>query len=267
MKIQIVIPSYNQGDFIGDAVGSVLTQATDAEVELVVIDGASTDASVSVVRSAFAQHDTARTVLVSEPDDGQPQAINKGIALGSGEVVGWLNADDRLLPGALATVARAFAEAAPDVAAIYGDVRHIDRDGRPLREYREQKFRRYDLMFGVVYVPQPSTFVARWAWERVGGVREDLQYALDPDLWLRLSQVGRIVHIPTILSEFRWHEKSKSGSQRPVQFDEVMKNCMDHVEHEFGRRPTAAEFYARRTMVRAWRKVRFARRALLGGEA
>src|SRR5438128_1799142 len=108
MRFQVVMPSLNQGRYIGTAIESVLQQAKDVELELIVVDGASSDDSIAAVEAAASAHPDVPVVIVSEPDDGQADAINKGVALGSGDVVSWLNADDVLLPGTLERVGEYF---------------------------------------------------------------------------------------------------------------------------------------------------------------
>lgn len=259
---QIVIPSLNQGAFIGEAVRSVLEQSRDVPLELVVVDGCSTDDTPAQVEAALRADHRARVTLVSERDRGQSEAINKGMALGSGEVVGWLNADDRLLRGTLARVARVWAAAPPGLAAVYGDVRLVDPAGVPFGELREQDFCRSDLLWGPCYIPQPSTFVARWAWEAAGGVREDLHYAMDLDVWLRLSERGRIVHLPEVLSEFRVHERSKSVAAARAARSEARGVRRIHATCALGRRPSELELDLRHLAVRCRRKARFGFRAL-----
>src|SRR6266508_5590131 len=140
---QIVIPSLNQGQFIGEAIASILAQSGDVELELIVMDGGSSDDTLAQVETALAVKHAAVTTVVSEPDDGQSHAINKGMGRGSGEIVSWLNSDDRLLPGTLAKVERFLRAAGEDVAAVYGDVQYIDASGRPFLVQHEQEFCHY----------------------------------------------------------------------------------------------------------------------------
>ena len=267
--VSVITPSLNQGRFLEENVLSIREQ-TYPFVEHIVVDGGSNDETVSILE----KH--GHLQWVSEKDRGQAHAVNKGFALAGGDIIGWLNADDVYLPNAVQAAVDAFladGEGRSDqvpgsgIAAVYGDIRHVHEDRRTKREYREQNFRRYDLLWGHVYIASASTFVARWAWERVGGAREDLQYAMDLDLFLRLSEVGRIVHVPEILAEFRWHGDSKSGARGAAVRGEARMVNFFHAERELGRRPSEVEFEVRRFFVRAARKLRFARRRLFGIEA
>ena len=127
MKISVITPSYNQGHYIRQTINSVLNQRGDFEVEHLVVDGQSTDDTLAVLRS----YGHAIRWL-SEPDDGQADALNKGIALATGDVIGWLNSDDLYHPGCLDAVARVFA-AEPRTQWLYGKVRIIDELGREKR--------------------------------------------------------------------------------------------------------------------------------------
>jgi glycosyltransferase involved in cell wall biosynthesis len=250
VTFHIVIPSLNQGRFIGTAIRSVLDQRVDVPVTLAIVDACSTDQTMDEIHAAIEGVDGSSVRLVREPDGGQADAINKGIALGSAEVVGWLNADDRLLPGALARAAAAFA---PGVAFVYGDTRYIDENGAALFDLHEQDFRRTDLLWGPCYVAQPSTFVAGSAWRAVGGLRTDLHYAMDLDLWLRLSRVGRVVHLAELLSEFRVHATSKTVASAVAARREAREVRRAHVASDRGRPPTLAELEVRRFIVRCRR--------------
>ena len=254
-RFDVVIPSLNQGAFVGAAVRSVIDQR-DVRIELVVVDGCSSDDSLAAVESAISDPGTAHVDVISEPDRGQSHAINKGARLGSAEIVSWLNADDRLLPGALARVAHAFERVSADVVAVYGDVRFIDAAGRDVGEAREGSFSRSDLLFGPNYIPQPATFIRRAAWEAVGGLREDLDYAMDFDLWLSLSEIGRFAHLSELLAEFRLHGGSKTGRAYDRMRREGMAVRAAHARKVLGRTPSRLELEARLFASRCRRRIR-----------
>jgi len=218
------------------------------------MDGLSSDRTIEEVNEALRLPHTARVTVLSEHDQGQSDAIMKGMAIGTGDIVGWLNGDDRLVPGALSRIAPSFEE--PDVVAAYGDTRYIDEHGRRLFELREQDFSRPDLLWGPCYIPQPSTFVAAWAWKRVGGLRRDLHYTMDLDLWLRLSEIGRIVHLPSVLSEFRVHPRSKSVAFARSVNREAREVRLNHGARALGRTPSRIELEARHFAVRCKRTIR-----------
>lgn len=264
MRFQIVMPVLNQARYITRAIESVLQQAKDVKLELIIIDGVSTDSTLPSIERTLERFPGASVTVVSEPDEGQSDAINKGALLGSADIISWLNADDLLLPGSLRRVRAAYDSALPETVAIYGNVRFIDANGSPTRELREQHFRRRDLVWGPCYIPQPSTFIRRDAWMAVGGLDQRLHYAMDLDLWLRLSELGRILHIPEILSEYRLHAAAKSVAQARSARAESRRVRQFHAAKQRTRQPSLAELEARYFAVRCLRKVRFAVRRLRG---
>lgn len=211
MKISIITPSYNQGSFIERTIESVLAQRGDFELEYLVVDGGSTDATLSVLR----RH-AARLRYVSEPDRGQCDAINKGLRLTSGEVVAWLNSDDVYEPGALEAVAGALRG---EARWCFGECRIIDEDDREIRRaitrYKTAQSRRYGLrrLLGRNFISQPATFFRRDLIAEVGPVDEALHFAMDYDLWLRFARVAQPVFVPRPLAAFRWHGASKTGAR------------------------------------------------------
>ena len=139
-SISIVTPSFNQGEFLEDTLKSVLAQAYP-ELEYIVVDGGSTDDSVDIIQRYAEQLDW----WVSEADHGQSEAINKGFRQATGELIGWVNSDDLLMPGTLLKVAEAF-ENNPDAVLVYGDVDSIDADGQVFNTVRYGNWGLLDLM-------------------------------------------------------------------------------------------------------------------------
>lgn len=211
MKISIITPSFNQGSFIERTIESVLSQRGDFELEYLVVDGGSTDATLSVLRRY-----EGRLRWVSEPDRGQCDAINKGLRMTSGDVVGWLNSDDLYEPGALESVAGALRGGA---RWCFGGCRIIDQDDREIRRaitrYKTAQARRHGLrrLLGRNYISQPATFFRRDLIAQVGPVDEALHFSMDYDLWLRFARVAPPVFIPRPLAAFRWHGASKTGAR------------------------------------------------------
>jgi glycosyltransferase involved in cell wall biosynthesis len=238
----IVIPSLNQGQFISRTLESVLAQEGPS-VQVVVVDGGSSDSTMAVV-DTFRRAAPDQVSVIAEPDEGQSDAINKGMAVVEGSVVSWLNADDALLPGALAAVVTAFAEHR-GAAAVYGNVIYVDENGHRLYELREQEFDVDDLLWGPCYVPQPATFIARWAWNAAGGVRPDLHYAMDLDLWLRVAGLGTIHRVDRPFAEFRVHNASKSVAGSKASRREAMAIRREHGAGRLGRRPHPGEVECR----------------------
>lgn len=178
----IVTPSYNQGEFIRATIESVLAQDYP-RLEYIIMDGGSTDQTAAIVGEY-----AGRLTWISEKDRGQAHAINKGFAMATGEIVAWLNSDDILLPGAVARAVNAFAAAPPGVGAIYGEGYLLDREGRITRRFpATEPFNLWKLTYLSDYILQQSVFFRRAAIEEIGWLDENLHYALDWDLLIRLE--------------------------------------------------------------------------------
>ena len=232
MRIWIVTPSLNQSGYLRQTIDSVLSQAGDFDLRHVVVDGGSTDGSVELLRSIG---DT-RLSWTSEPDAGQSDAVNKGLATvdmagspaGDGEgdrdVVGWLNSDDLYQPGALAAVAAAFTE--PAVQWAVGRYRVVDDAGAPIRRsivrYKDRLLRRYAYrtLLRENFIAQPAVFWRASFGRRVGPLDGSLHYTMDYDLWLRMGRLAPPALIDRELADFRVHGGSKTGRINRAQFDE-----------------------------------------------
>lgn len=220
LQISIVTPSLNQGAFIERTVRSVLDQRGDFALEYLVQDGGSSDGTLDVLRRY-----EGRLRLVVEQDGGQADAINKGLRAARGDVVGWLNSDDLLYPGALARVADAF-RARPDLVWLHGRCEIVDEHDRPIRRwvsaYKNFRCRHYSRRSLLVenYVSQMTVFWRRTAMERIGYLDESMRYSFDYEYWLRLSELGEPAYLGHRIAAFRWYATSKSGSSFERQFRE-----------------------------------------------
>ena len=241
MKISIITPSLNQCGFIPEMLASLKKQDF-AEWEHIVFDAVSSDGSVKVWREwekgggkfrngemgkSGNQHDVARRVRVFvEPDRGQSDAINKGMRVATGEVVGWLNADDVLMPGALAKVAEAF-ERNPDAVVVYGVGAKTDLSGQIIKKvpFREFCPKRLSYAFGAV---QPAMFFRRDTYWKVGGLDESLHYAMDWDLLLKLAKVGKVVAIPEHLANIRYYPETKTNTGGWKRMREIARIARRH---------------------------------------
>jgi len=221
MRISIVTPSLNQCGFIPEMLASLESQDYP-DWEHVVFDAGSTDGSVEVWREweeggkfrngkmGKLGNGERRVRVFVEPDRGQSDAINKGMRVATGEIVGWLNADDVFLPGALAKVAEAF-EKNPDAVVVYGVGAKTDLEGRIIKKvpFREFSSKRLSYAFGAV---QPAMFFRRDAYWKVGGLDESLHYAMDWDLLLKLARVGNVIAIPDHLANIRYYPETKTNT-------------------------------------------------------
>lgn len=217
-KITIVTPSYNQGQYIEATIRSVLLQGYP-KLEYTVMDGGSTDESVEIIQ----RYEPWLTHWVSEPDNGQSHAINKGLNQGNGDIFTWLNSDDLLLPGALKQIALAYQNNS-GAAGWVGHCHRILANGRILNTVAPRGLTRNQLAdwFYDGFFYQPACFFSAKAWQAIGGLDESLNYAMDLDLWLRLSEISEFAAIPEIIAAAVIHEEAKTRSQKPEVHTETM---------------------------------------------
>jgi glycosyltransferase involved in cell wall biosynthesis len=213
--VSIVTPSYNQGRFIRTTIESVLGQ-TYPYVEYVVVDGGSTDGTVEILREYG-----DRFRWTSEPDSGQTNAINKGLAAARGEIVAYLNSDDVLLPDAVASVV-AYLRAHPECDLVYGDADIIDEEGRVTGSFATADYS-FERLMADCCICQPATFWRAAVAERAGLFDETVQYAMDFDYWIRIDRSGfELQHLPSTLAQARAHEQAKTTIARPAIYREIV---------------------------------------------
>jgi glycosyltransferase involved in cell wall biosynthesis len=220
VKFSIITPSFNQAGYIEHTIESVLSQEVDFTVEHIVIDGGSTDGTLDILGKY-----SGNLRYVSEPDHGMQEALNKGFALATGNIIGWLNSDDTYLPGALQKVAACF-DQHPDCLWLFGNCRMVDENGREVRRwitgYKRRMSRKYSFerLLTENFISQPAVFIRHTALKVAGPVDEQLPTAMDYDLWLRLAKLGSPVYIDDDLACFRVHGQSISSMNYKAQFDE-----------------------------------------------
>lgn len=206
-------PSFNQSRFIEQTLQSVIGQHYP-QLEYIVIDGDSTDGSVEIIR----RYSSELKYWVSEPDHGQAAAINTGFSHATGEILGWLNSDDILFPGALDLVGEIFARF-PQIAWLTGLGSIIDQDNHFIRvsppagkiPYFVKRGWYHGRLLG--FIRQESTFWRRELWLKVGGcLKQELMYGIDFDLWRRFSAHADLVTVHSHLAAFRQHPHQKTAS-------------------------------------------------------
>jgi glycosyltransferase involved in cell wall biosynthesis len=225
--LSILTPCLNSAPTLAQALESVRSQGLGAAVEHVVIDGGSTDGTLDLLNQ------TSDVRWRSEPDRGLSDAMNKGISRARGEYVGWLNADDWYLPGALKRVDGAFRQQ-PRARWLTAPCLIVDDEGREIRSgvtrYKRFFLRRYSRRSLLVqnYVAAPSTFARRDAIVEAGGSDERFRYSMDYDLWLRLAEVSDPVVLDAPLTAFRMAGDSLSMTGFERQFEEHVQNAREH---------------------------------------
>lgn len=210
IKISIITPSFNQAQYLEQTIDSVLSQDYPS-LEYIIIDGGSTEGSVDIIK----KYEKHLAYWISEPDNGQSHAINKGVQRATGDVINWLNSDDYYQSGALKVVADAFRD--PLVTCYCGRSNIINQEGL-VRETRGTDVYSGNLAktIGWARIDQPETFFKRDTWERVGLLNEKLHYAMDREWWMRYLSIYGLDGISKseeVLANFRLHEQSKSVLQ------------------------------------------------------
>lgn len=217
-KISIVTPSYNQGPYLEKTIRSVLLQGYP-NLEYIIIDGGSTDQSVDIIR----KYEPWINYWVSEKDRGQSDAINRGLARATGELLGWLNSDDWYTEGAFFKVAAAYLED-PEVGALYGQGHIVNERGEVTHTPELVQADRQSLLDwanGSDFM-QPSCFFTKEAWLECGPLDEGLYFSLDVDLWLKISEKYRFRKIDDLLSMSLTHSEAKTTSWRNAMFADLV---------------------------------------------
>lgn len=224
--VSVVTPSYNQADYLEQTMRSVLEQDYP-RIEYMVVDGASTDGSVEIIR----KYADKLSWWVSGKDKGQGDAINKGLARAKGEIVAWLNSDDYYLPGTISSVVKTF-ERHPEAILVYGDVLAVDGNETTTNVLKYDQLSLEDLLCFQI-IGQPSVFFRREAFEITGGLDISFHYLLDHHLWIRIAQQGQILHLPQLLAAARYHPLAKNLN-RSLEFGQEAFRILDWMEKQPG---------------------------------
>lgn len=201
--VSIVTPSYNQAAFLEQTLRSVLQQDYP-NLEYLVVDGGSTDGSVEIIR----RYSDRLAWQISEKDNGQADAINKGLRRARGEYVAWLNSDDCYLPGAVSAAVRLL-QAHPEAGLVYGDVYAVDAAGRRTNRMRYRQWGLKDLLCFRI-LGQPGVFMRRAVLEQAGYLDLSYHFLLDHHLWVRMSALAPMVYAGQAWAEARYHEQAKN---------------------------------------------------------
>jgi glycosyltransferase involved in cell wall biosynthesis len=203
--VTIVTPSFNQGAFLEETILSVLAQDYP-NIEYIVMDGGSTDNSVEIIQ----KYADRISLWVSEPDQGQTDAINKGFAKAHGNILAWLNSDDLLTPRAVSEVVE-YLTGNPGVGMVYSGLDFINAQGKVIGKFPARQTDLRKLRHGYVHVPQPATFFKADLWKKVGPLDPTFFFAMDYDLWTRIARLTTPVYLPgKVWAKFRLHGGGKT---------------------------------------------------------
>lgn len=221
MKLSVVIPSYNQGQFLPATLDSVLLQGCP-EIEVLVFDGGSNDNTLSILESYG-----EKIEWVSQKDGGQADAINQGLRRARGDILAYLNSDDVYFPGALNTVLNYF-KTDSKCLALYGDGWHLHGDGSIMERYYTERWS-YPRLLDVCYLCQPAVFWRREVMERFGVFDDTLRYAPDYDYWLRVGRKIDFLYLEgAYLAGSRLHPATITLKHRVLAHHEILQVAMRH---------------------------------------
>jgi glycosyltransferase involved in cell wall biosynthesis len=224
--VTVVVPSFNQGRFLDQALSSIFEQ--NIPLEVFVMDGGSTDCSVEVIKKWSSKLAGWR----SHSDAGQAAAINEGVALGKASYVCWLNSDDWYLPKALESLIEVLHKNS-DAPAAYGRCWNVEESTRKQTPVWVEPFNKQRLALRCI-ISQPATLIRREAWEKVGGVDQSLHMVMDYDLWWRLyKNFGSLEFLDVFVAVNREHETTKTSTFRRRHYKEAMATVKKH----YGRIP------------------------------
>lgn len=214
-KISVITPSYNQGKYIEKTIKSILDQKYP-NLEYIVVDGGSSDNTLRVLKKY-----SSNILWISEKDNGQTDAINKGIKMSTGKIIAYLNSDDVYEPGSLFTVANYFMDN-PEAMLVYGKGKHIDKNGKYIEDY-PNKPTDFVGLHGTCSICQPTVFWRRELMEEIGYFDISLKYAMDYDYWIRVSKLYPLNYIYKYLGSTRFYPETKTSGQRVNVHREIIQ--------------------------------------------
>jgi glycosyltransferase involved in cell wall biosynthesis len=274
--VSIITPSFNQARYLEATILSVLSQDYP-RIEYIIIDGGSTDGSVDIINkyssnlhAQAAVHreaslwdggdgggDAAQSVVawwVSEKDKGQTDAINKGFARATGDILAWLNSDDTYEPRAVSRAVKYLVEH-PEVGMVYSDCNYINEEGHVIGQFPAAQTDYRRLHQGYVHIPQQTAFFRADLWKQVGPLDPSFYFAMDYDLWTRIAARTQLKYLPgQIWANFRLHTSGKT-----ITADDRCWPEMIRVHYRDGGRffsLIVAKYYIRKLIAPLWNRRR-----------
>ena len=251
MKISIVTPTFKRVAYIEQTIKSVIDQEGDFEIEYIIREGgAATPELLDIFKKYKKLIETdkryakVRFSYLSEKDNGQSDAINKGLKQVTGDIVAFINDDDYYEPGVFAYIVKTFTED-PSVKWCYGKCKIVDKQGKEVRKYITMyknlllKFNSEGLLFSENYISQPSTFWRKEVLDKIGYFETEEYYCMDYQYWLRICNkfgIGKFLN--KYLADFRYYSDSKSGGVNPKHFQDELR-----IAKQYGRKRKLAIFF------------------------
>jgi glycosyltransferase involved in cell wall biosynthesis len=199
-----VTPSFNQARYLEATILSVLSQ-NYPRLEYIIVDGGSTDGSQEIIK----KYSDKLAWWVSEKDQGQTEALNKGFARAKGDILAWLNSDDMYLPGAVTSAVQFFQDQAQP-GLVYGDANFINESGQLIGKFHAAQTNLHLLRQGYVHIPQQASFFRGDLWRSVGPLDPTFYFAMDYDLWVRIAARSDVKYVPQTWANFRLHTAGKT---------------------------------------------------------
>jgi GT2 family glycosyltransferase len=224
--VSVITPSYNQAGYLEQTLRSVLEQDY-SHIEYLVVDGASDDGSDQIIK----KYGNRLAWWVSEKDAGQGEAINKGLARATGEILAWLNSDDYYLPNAVSSAVKIFQQN-PNVVLVYGDMLAVDESGHTTNLLKYKQLSLEDLLCFQI-IGQPAVFFRRAAYQKAGGLDTTFHFLLDHHFWIRIAQHGKMLHVPQTWAAARYHAQAKNRL-RAAEFGREAFRILDWAKNQPG---------------------------------
>lgn len=244
--VSIVTPSFNQAQYIESTIQSVLMQEYP-RLEYLVVDGGSTDGTVDIIR----KYEEKIAWWVSEKDKGQTDAINKGFAHATGDILAWLNSDDTYEPGAISAAVK-YLQQHPEVGMVYADCNFIDERGNVIGRFASRQTDHGKLRRGYVHIPQQTMFFRADLWKQVGPLDPSFYFAMDYDLWVRITQYAPIKYLPgKTWANFRIHTSSKTNVNDERGWKEMLR--IHYRDNGSFFAPIVAKYYLRKVIGPLWK--------------
>ncbi len=249
-RLSIVICSYQQAPYLRETLESVTRQrdVSKDELEILVMDGGSTDGSVDIIRE-FEPH---LNYWTSEPDRGQTHALRKGFERATGDVLGWLCSDDLIEPGTARQVLDVFNTNAA-CRFCYGNTNWIDPAGKVLVRRKEIPFNWFIWRYSHDYIPQPSSFWQASLYHEVGGLDESFNLAMDADLFARFAEKTHPVHVDSFWSRMRTYPQQKTQRMRAQSREEFRVISGRHGAHVHNPAARWAGYAAAKALRCSWK--------------